>query len=86
VTYVCAIGGVATIVCVMASFVLLALLLHPCMSLRLEPGRIKTVPLAPFAAVRPRPLQHIQVPAQSGEATGPRIPRAVVLPCPPQRL
>ena len=47
-----------------------------------------TVLLQPRAVsvVRPRPLQHRQVPTPSGAPTRPFIPRAAVLPRPPQRL
>jgi len=68
------------------ALVLLWLLPHPCLRLGVVPGRIFTFPLDPRAAVRPRPLQHRQVPSISGEETCQRVPRAVVLPRPLQHL
>ena len=59
---------------------LLWLLPHPCQSLGVVPGNVFTRRLDPPAAVRPRPLQHLQVPAFSGEVSCRRTPRAVVLP------
>jgi len=47
-------------------------------------GSVFTIPLIPRAAVRPRPLQHFQVPARSGAVTHPRAPWTVVLPRPLQ--
>ena len=41
-------------------------------------------PIIPQAAVRPRPLQHVQVPAQSGVLTSVLSPPAMVLPRPLQ--
>ena len=68
------------------SSVLLWLLAHPCHNLRVvvHLGGGFTRNLIPRAGVRPRPLQHVQVPFHSGGITRPRVPRAVVLPRPLQ--
>ena len=42
--------------------------------------------LIPRAAVRPRPLQHLQVPALSGTRARRRVPNAAVIPRPLQDL
>ena len=62
------------------------MLLQPCTSLGVVPGSGVTQRIVLLKPVRPRPLQHSQVPALSGAATSPLAPRAVVLPRPLHHL
>jgi len=62
------------------------LLAHPCQSLGVVPGIFAAVSLVSRAAVRPRPLQHLQVSVQSGYPHVQPVPQAVVLPRPAHHL
>jgi hypothetical protein len=79
-------GKIGALVVLMRHASSLSVSVHPPQQLDVPAlsGACTNVSFVPLAAVRPRPLQHRQVPVQSGDVTDARIPRAVVLSRPPQ--